>query len=121
MSEATQKWGTKNRTEWALIEAAPFTASGLNEILATTVTRAAAFGYAGDIGFKVSREGRYQIVRLDDLRRKEAEVGDASLPAILTALADELESKTLRELEASQGVREWAVSYLRAKAKEAGS
>lgn len=39
MTTDVSKWGYKNMTKWALVEAAPLTASGLNEIICTATTK----------------------------------------------------------------------------------
>jgi hypothetical protein len=62
-------WGYTNKTKWALIRLAPFTASGLNELLATTETRTLAVGIAKAVGVrKLSTRSGYQIVKLEDIK-----------------------------------------------------
>ena len=59
------KWGFKDNTKWALIESAPYTASGLNEILATAETKGNLLKIARLYSVKLEG-GRYQIIKAND-------------------------------------------------------
>lgn len=62
MSE--RKYGHKNLIKWVLIEKAPFTASGLNEILAGATTKKDVILIAKVLGY--TRRGGYEIVKVED-------------------------------------------------------
>jgi hypothetical protein len=65
------KWGYLNKTKWALVEEAPLTASGLNEILATAETKKQMQAIAECLGFTPRARNWYKIVRLDGIPTKE--------------------------------------------------
>lgn len=58
-------YGQEDTTKWAVVEVAPFTASGFNEIIASFQTKAAARDWlnAGHVGSAKSRRGRYTVMR----------------------------------------------------------
>jgi hypothetical protein len=67
--------GFNLKMKWVLVEAAPLTASGLNEIITGAPTKDLVWAMAGtlSIGPKQIRTGRYQIVKLADIYQKEEE------------------------------------------------
>ena len=62
--ELYKKWGTKDLTKWSIIEMAPITDSGLNEIVVQTRTRREA-----ELLFRWLRftHSSYVIVKTEDL------------------------------------------------------
>jgi hypothetical protein len=64
-----QKWGFTSKTKWAVVEIAPFTASGLNEVLATARTKAEAARFARVLGI-IPGNTRYQIINAKDIKGK---------------------------------------------------
>lgn len=65
-SRLSSQYGYTNKTKWALIEFAPFTASGLNEILVTAETKLKIRLIAQLLEINPTFNGRYQIIRLPD-------------------------------------------------------
>jgi hypothetical protein len=74
MSALTQ-WGYLNKAKWALIEVAPLTASGLNEILFTAQYRSQIVEMSSRFGLRTGPRSSYTIVRLDKLPKKEESNG----------------------------------------------
>lgn len=65
MSDLSQ-WGTVDKSRFALVEAAPFTASGYNEILFRAPRKWLVAQSAKAFGYQVSDDGRYRIICLEE-------------------------------------------------------
>lgn len=73
----SNKWGYKNKARWVLIELAPYTASGMNEILFAAETKMNMVRLAKMFNIKVSMNGRYQIVNYGALVRESQKKEEA--------------------------------------------
>lgn len=72
---AENRWGYKNKARWVIIEMAPYTESGMNEIIFAAETKLNLLKLARFFNVKVSAGGRYQIVNygalVKDAKEKE--------------------------------------------------
>lgn len=59
--------GFKLKMKWVVVNAAPITGSGLNEILFGGPTALLTKKMATDMGYKVTDTGPYQLVKLADI------------------------------------------------------
>jgi hypothetical protein len=65
------QWGFINKTKWVLVDAAPLTGSGLNEIVAAAETKDKLKKIAKLLGYKITgRNAYWEIVKLDDIKNK---------------------------------------------------
>ena len=68
MAADIHQWGFKSKIKWVLIEEAPLSESGLNEIIAAGETKKGLQAYAGNLGIKLSgRNSFHSIIRLDSI------------------------------------------------------
>lgn len=66
------QWGFINKCKWVLVDAAPLTGSGLNEIVAAAETKAKLKQIAKLLGYRITgRNAYWEIVRLDSIKDKE--------------------------------------------------
>lgn len=63
------KWGFLNKTKWVLIEAAPLTGSGLNEILIAGPTKKDVSTMAKACGFKLGPF--FKVIKLEDIKENK--------------------------------------------------
>lgn len=67
-----EQWGSKNKIKWVLVEAAPLSESGLNEILFGADTKKNLETIAKTLDYQIAgRNAPYEIVKLEDLKQKE--------------------------------------------------
>jgi hypothetical protein len=72
MATDIHQWGFKSKLKWALIEEAPLSDSGLNEIIAAGATKKDLQMYAGNLGIRLTgRNCFHSIIRLDSIPSKE--------------------------------------------------
>lgn len=64
------QWGFKSKIEWVMVEIAPLTASGLNEILIGGPTKKDVKAMAKALGFLLGKNSSVQIIKLSDAERK---------------------------------------------------
>lgn len=62
--------GFKLNIKWVVVEIAPLTASGLNEIILGGQSGFMTKKMATDLGYKVTKTGRYQLHKLADIYQK---------------------------------------------------
>lgn len=71
------EWGFKSKIKWVLIDEAPLTGSGLNEILYAAEYRSSLVKIAKIFGLKLTgRNAYYKIVKLEDCYPTEDTHGD---------------------------------------------
>lgn len=68
---ANNRYGHKNNMKWVLIENAPYTASGLNEIKAGAETKTVLMKLSRLLGIKPTPAGRYQIHKVEEPNSKK--------------------------------------------------
>lgn len=66
MSTVPNQNGYLNKAKWMLVEKAPLTASGLNEVLVMAETKDTLLKIASLLGYKVTARGGYHAVKLED-------------------------------------------------------
>lgn len=61
-------WGTVTKMRWVIVDPAPLTASGLNEILAGAMTKVQAEKLATLLGYNITgKNSPHKLVRITDL------------------------------------------------------
>lgn len=72
MARDIHQWGFKSKIKWVLIEEAPLSASGLNEIIAAAETKKALQEFAKTLGIRLTgRNCFHSIIRLDSIKESE--------------------------------------------------
>lgn len=67
------EYGFKNVTKWVLVRKAVFTASGLNEIVASAEYRAPLLQFAKVLGIRSMKYDGYAIFKVADIQKESKE------------------------------------------------